>query len=119
MDHRGNKGHFAEEMARHYLEQQGLRLVERNYRCPPGELDLVMLDGRTVVFVEVRYRRNPRFGTGAETVDKRKQAKLISAALHYLQSKRVKQPSRFDVISITPMRAEHEIQWIQNAFDAH
>ena len=116
-------GQAAEDFACHYLQDQGLLLIERNYRCKRGEIDLVMRDASSVVFVEVRYRRNIRFGSGAESVNRHKQAKLIATALHYLQSNKAaaKSPARFDVISITlqgvPGHAA-EIQWIKNAFDA-
>ena len=116
-------GQAAEDLACHYLQDQGLHLIERNYRCQRGEIDLVMRDISSMVFVEVRYRRNNRFGSGAESVNRYKQAKLIATALHYLQSHKAaaKSPARFDVVSVTlPGEAAHtpEIQWIKNAFDA-
>jgi len=116
-------GQAAEDLACRYLQDQGLHLIERNYRCKRGEIDLVMRDASSVVFVEVRYRRNHRFGSGAESVNRGKQAKLIATALHYLQSNKAaaKSPARFDVVSITlegmPGHTA-EIQWIKNAFDA-
>ncbi len=116
-------GQAAEDLACRYLQDQGLHLIERNYRCKRGEIDLVMRDASSVVFVEVRYRRNNRFGSGAESVNRYKQAKLIATALHYLQSNKAaaKSPARFDVISVT-LQGEvghtTEIQWIKNAFDA-
>lgn len=81
-----------------------------------------MRDTTSIVFVEVRYRRSSRFGSGAESVDRHKQAKLTATALHYLQSNKAaaKSPARFDVISVTvhdsPERTA-DIQWIRNAFD--
>ena len=123
-------GQAAENLACRYLQDQGLHLIERNYRCKRGEIDLVMRDADSVVFVEVRYRRNHRFGSGAESVNRYKQAKLTATALHYLQSNKAaaKSPARFDVISITLQGMPRdiqgapgdtaEIQWIKNAFDA-
>lgn len=116
-------GQAAEDLACRYLQDQGLHLIERNYRCKRGEIDLVMRDTSSVVFVEVRYRRNHRFGSGAESVDRHKQAKLTATALHYLQSNKAaaKSPARFDVVSVSVQgKSAHtaEIQWIKNAFDA-
>lgn len=114
------RGAEAEERACRYLQQQGLHLVERNYRCQRGEIDLIMRDGASMVFVEVRYRRSARFGSGAESIDRRKQAKLVAAASHYLQAHReaAKRPARFDVVSIAPDGNGNEINWIRNAFEA-
>lgn len=112
----GDKGQEQETRALRYLEQQGLRLRQRNYRCRHGEIDLVMDDGDSLVFVEVRYRGNRQFANGAESVDRRKQSKLAATALHYLQSHRdaARRPARFDVVSLAPNRAG--LEWIKNAF---
>ena len=80
-------GQQAEESAYHYLKTQGLVLVERNYNSPRGEIDLIMQDNNTTVFIEVRYRSNNWFGSGAESVDQHKQQKLLATAVHYLQKK--------------------------------
>lgn len=113
-------GERAERLACRYLEQAGLVLLERNYRCPRGELDLVMDDAQTLVFVEVRFRRQPRFGSGAESVDPRKRARLIATAQHYLQRhpRRAAQPARFDVVAIALQNGQPAIDWIQDAFRA-
>lgn len=117
------RGQEAEDLACRYLQERGLHLLERNYRCKRGEIDLVMRDTASIVFVEVRYRRSTRFGSGAESVDRHKQAKLTAAALHYIQANKTASrcPARFDVISITAdprQEQQAEIQWIKNAFDA-
>ncbi len=114
------RGGEAEDLACRYLLERGLQLVERNYHCPCGEIDIVMRHAGSIVFVEVRYRRSARFGSGAESIDRRKQAKLTATALHYLQSHRAaaKCPARFDVISISPGAEHDEVLWIQNAFGA-
>lgn len=111
-------GREAELCARRYLERQGLRLLQANYRCRQGELDLVMEEGRTLVFVEVRYRSNQRFGTGAESVDGSKQRKLICAAQHFLQShpRLAARPCRFDVVALGPANRGQSVEWIANAF---
>ena len=111
-------GKIAEDIASGFLIKQGLALITRNYRCARGEIDLIMRDDIYVVFVEVRYRKNNKFGSGAETVDFRKQRKLASAAAHYLQRipALAKLPCRFDVISISPGNNAPQIQWIKDAF---
>ena len=116
-------GREAENLACCYLQEQGLQLLERNYRCKQGEIDLVMRDTTSIVFVEVRYRRNHRFGSGAESVNLQKQTKLTATALHYLQSNKAaaKSPARFDVVSVTVASSPGSaaaIQWIKNAFNA-
>ena len=113
-------GQAAEALARQFLEQRGLRLLAQNWRCRLGELDLVMLDADTVVFVEVRYRRHSAWGGAAESVDARKREKLSRAAQHFLQQEArwAKYPCRFDVIAITAdSQAPAQLDWIQNAFD--
>lgn len=111
-------GQKAEDSACRYLQSQGLKLLERNYRCPHGEIDIIMRHGDSLVFVEVRYRRSTHFGTGAETVDSRKQAKLAATAQYYLLQHRraARRPSRFDVVSVSQDTAGGDIDWIQNAF---
>lgn len=113
-------GRHAEDTACDYLQSQGLKLIERNYLGPRGEIDLVMREARTTVFIEVRYRRSIRFGNGAESVDWRKQKKLLTTAQHYLQQhpKAARGACRFDVISLTTQGEQHQIDWIPNAFQA-
>ena len=107
-------GHVAEELACRYLEQQGLRLVQRNYRCRTGEVDLIMRDGNQVVFVEVRSRHNSRYGTPAETITRTKQKRLSKAAAHYLLTSHTNAPCRFDVIAI--LQENNQLEWIKDAF---
>ena len=117
-------GDAAETIALKYLQQQGLTLITRNYRCRRGEIDLIMQHHDSIVFIEVRYRRNRQFGGAQASVDRRKQDKLIVSALHYLQENRqaARQPARFDVIAIHAKTQEaaqsDNIQWIQDAFQA-
>ena len=70
-------GQQAEDAARRYLKAQGLSLVESNYNCTRGEIDLIMKDNSTIVFIEVRFRRNTSFGSGAESVDYHKQKSCL------------------------------------------
>lgn len=113
-------GAIAESLACSYLQQQGLVLLERNYRAPHGELDLIMQDQKYMVFVEVRFRRNHRFGSGADTVSGAKQDKLLKTALYYLQRhpRLAKQPLRFDVVSISAIDGQSNVDWIKDAFQA-
>jgi putative endonuclease len=114
-----NKGQQAEQLACRYLQAQGLRLAQRNYRCRLGEIDLVMEDSESLIFVEVRYRRNGRFGSAIDSVTSTKQARLIAAAQHYLQQTKGAQnkPCRFDVVGITLEQVGvNSITWLRDAF---
>ena len=112
-------GARAEELACRHLQDHGLRLVTRNYRCRHGEIDLVMQDGATITFVEVRLRSRTDFGSGAQSVDSKKQARLLSSAEHYLQRHAtVLAPCRFDVVSIRNSVNTNQLEWIRNAFGA-
>lgn len=109
------RGEAAERLAERHLRKQGLRLRERNYRSPHGEIDLIMQDGDTLVFIEVRQRRNAAYGSGADSVDHRKQRRLQLTAEHYLQRQQAIPACRFDVVSIDN---RDDILWIPGAFDA-
>ena len=111
-------GDAAEDRACRHLQQLGLSLIARNYRSPYGEIDLVMRHGATLVFVEVRYRRQTAFGTPMETVDTRKQARLRATAEHYLQQdRRNSNPAcRFDIVAVTGAPDGDRLTWLQNAF---
>ena len=111
------RGRAAEDFACEYLRQQRLTLLERNFRCATGEIDLIMRDGATLVFVEVRARKNDRYGRGAETVDARKQAKLAASAALWLQTHSHSGPCRFDVVSVALAKQPPQLDWISNAFD--
>lgn len=106
-------GKKAEDIACSYLQQNGLTLIQRNYQCRFGEIDLVMQDDDILVFVEVRYRSSNNFGGGIESVDANKRRKLVFAANHYLQNTDGDQPTRFDVVALGP---DQPPQWICNAF---
>lgn len=112
------KGHAFEQKAAQYLQQQGLKILEHNYTCRGGEIDLIAKEGSTVVFVEVKFRKSSRFGEPFAAVHGQKQRKIIRAATIYAQKERLldKVPMRFDVISIQENGGEFEIQWLPNAF---
>lgn len=109
-------GEVAEELAARYLARQGLRLLGRNYRVRGGEIDLICGDGDTLVFVEVRLRRNARYGGAGASVTPSKQRRLILAAQHYLQSMG-EQDCRFDCVLLSSLD-ESGLEWIKNAFSA-
>ncbi len=114
------KGQIAEDVACKHLQQRGLKLIDRNYRCRVGEIDLIMQDADSLVFVEVRYRQNSGFGNGAESVTFNKQNKLIKTAYYYLQQRKINSNinCRFDVVSITSQEQIAAVDWIKNAFSA-
>lgn len=109
-------GKRAEDFALTYLTEQGLRLITRNFSCRMGEIDLIMADGNDLIFVEVRYRKNAHFGSALESIDQKKQLRLIRCASYYLTTHRVNQPTRFDVIALSPDNGQLAVQWITDAF---
>ncbi len=114
---RKQAGNAAEEFALRHLRTNGLKLVTRNYRCRAGEIDLVMLDGATLVLIEVRYRSSSEFGGAAASVTPHKQKRLILAAKHLLVTRTElrRYAARFDVIAIGGT-SNGNIEWIKNAF---
>lgn len=117
-----NSGSDYEERAATLLQESGLHLLCRNFRCRGGELDLVALDGDCLVFVEVRARSHPGYGGAAASVDRHKQRKLQRAAAFFLRShpQLARHPCRFDVIAWEPRQFGSEIgpRWIRSAFSA-
>jgi len=115
------RGRFWEQTAESFLNNNGLKTLNRNYRCRLGEIDLVMLDRNTLVFTEVRYRGNDGYGSGAESVNLGKQRRIIRVAQSYLQqhSQHPLIACRFDVVSIGRKNGKTELNWIRNAFQAN
>ncbi|MCG8394323.1 MAG: YraN family protein [Pseudomonadales bacterium] len=112
-------GKRAEQLAARWLQDRGLTLLERNVRYRQGEIDLVMLDGDTLVFTEVRWRQHRSHGGALASVDHHKQQRLIRAAQHFLasHSQHHERPCRFDVLGMEPDNdGTVRYQWIQNAF---
>ena len=107
-------GQTAEARAEAFLVKQGLAPVARNWRCRFGEIDLIMQDGVTRVFVEVRLRSRSDFGGAAASVTPAKQRKLLAAARQYLSGLQTLPPCRFDVVALDGSSAP---DWIRNAFD--
>ncbi len=106
-------GQEGEQLALQFLNEQGLRHVESNFRRPFGEIDLIMQDHGTLVFVEVRSRAKGRFGGAAASITPAKQRRLVLAAQAYLQRYQRSPPCRFDVIAIDG----GAIQWLKNVID--
>jgi len=109
-------GQRLEQLAAGYLQSQGLVLLEKNYRCRFGEIDLILKDGATLVFAEVRYRRSDRFGGAKASITFSKQRRIILTAQHYL-SKHPLRACRFDAVLLSGTQ-NLKIEWIQNAFEA-
>jgi putative endonuclease len=109
-------GARAEQLCAELLQTAGLRILARNWRCRHGEIDLIAEEGRTLVFAEVRYRRNSRFGGAAESITDAKRARLVAAAGLYLAG-RPQADCRFDVLLLDALQGER-IRWIRNAFSA-
>ena len=108
------QGNAQEARACEFLKSEGLSLITQNFSCRMGEIDLIMQDKNSLVFVEVRYRANKQFGGAVASVTKSKQRKIIRTALFYQQRYAPKSNMRFDVIGI---ENGNEIQWIPSAFD--
>jgi len=116
-------GEAIEQEVQLYLQNKGLKLVQKNFLCKAGEIDLIMREKNALAFVEVRFRKSAIFGSGAETVTYRKQRRIIKTAQYFL----LKYPSyanfacRFDVVSVQPddNNQYNTIQWIPNAFEAY
>jgi putative endonuclease len=109
------RGEPAENLAAAFLEREGLRILERNYRCKLGEIDLVAKSGSTTVFVEVRARSSEAFGGAAASITAAKRARIIRAARHYLLARhKSEQACRFDVVLIRG--AEQRVEWLPGAF---
>jgi len=111
-------GQDGERSAERYLLKQGMRLLTRNYRCATGEIDLIMNDGDTLVFVEVRRRKSSQYGSPLETISASKQRKIISAAQYFLLDQKIssRQSMRFDVVGVICDGPQERIEWVRNAF---
>lgn len=112
------RGNDAETLAEKHLINQGLLAIECNYHCKAGEIDLLMQDAGTLVFIEVRYRSNPFFGTASESITPRKIQRIRKTAEHFLLTHRQYAHlfMRFDVIAISAQTGKQELLWIKDAF---
>lgn len=108
------RGEPAESLAAAFLEAEGLKILARNYRCRFGEIDLVAVNGATLVFVEVRARGSEAYGGAAGSITPAKRKRLVAAARHYLMSHRSSSPCRFDVVLVRGR--ESRVEWLRDAF---
>lgn len=112
-----NSGEQAEQLALIHLQQQGLSLVTRNFHSRRGEIDLIMIDKDTLVFIEVRYRKSAKYGSALESVNHTKQSRIIFTAQTYLQQHPGNHlECRFDVVAISPNNNMSEVIWVKDAF---
>ena len=110
-------GKEGEKIAAAYLEKNGYRIIEINFRCPIGEIDIVAKEKNDLVFVEVKTRKSIALGYPEQAVGIRKQKKMSQLALWYMQKRKIDTNARFDVVAITLMPENNEVRLIQNAFD--
>lgn len=112
-------GDAGEDLAVRSLMERGYRIVERNYRCALGEIDCVALDGRTLVFVEIKTRRSDACGGPFEAVDARKQRRMTRLARHYAAARGLQDAAqRFDVVAVWMDGGRPRLEVCRNAFDA-
>ncbi|MFQ5846371.1 MAG: YraN family protein [Candidatus Methylomirabilales bacterium] len=106
-----------EAVARRFLEGLGFRIVEENFTCALGEIDVIAQEGEVLVFVEVKARRSTRFGAPAEAVHARKQRQILRVAEAYMRERRLRVPCRVDVVAVQfpPHGAEAQVELIRNA----
>ena len=111
-------GSLGEKLAVDYLKQQGYQIISKNYRCQHGEIDIIVADSEYLIFVEVKTKRNLKFGTPQEEVDWRKQERIRLVAQHYISHHpAVELDYRFDVISILYHSSkQYQITHLQNVF---
>lgn len=112
-------GAVTEQFAKQYLTQHGLTFVDENIHCRQGEIDLIMQEGETLVFVEVKYRKSKNFGGAIAAVSSTKQNKIKHCATFYLHKMNLNEyntPCRFDVITLEGEISQPQVTWLKNAF---
>lgn len=110
-------GSIAEDIACDYLKKQKLELIEKNYLCKQGEIDLIMQDQHYLVFIEVRYRKTIAFGTPLETISKHKLKRIQTAINHYTMKNNLGYiPCRVDVVGLHGKLMQPDINWVKNIF---
>ncbi len=116
-------GRIGEQWCVEFLKKKGYKIVERNFRCRYGEIDVVARDGDTLVFIEVKTRRSRGFGLPKDSLDARKKRRIITASMNFLRKAAVVDPSlqecpvRFDVVGIELGQGGYAVEHIQNAFE--
>jgi putative endonuclease len=111
-----NRGAAAEAIAARFLQARGMRILERNYRCRGGEIDLIARDGPMLVFIEVRLRHGKAFGGAAASITAAKRRRLAFAARHYLGRIGSEPPCRFDAILLDALAPER-IEWLRDVLN--
>jgi len=114
-----DKGIATEEFAKQHLVQQGLTFIDKNIHCRQGEIDLIMKDNQTLVFVEVKYRKNNHFGGAISAIPQSKQNKIkhcVAFYLHKVNLNEYNTPCRFDVIALEGDINQPQVTWLKNAF---
>ncbi len=113
-----SKGRLGEDAAASFLTKEGYKIVERNFRCPLGEIDIVAVDKGVLVFVEVKTRSSNKFGLPEEAVNRRKQHQMTKAAQFYISRKKLfNSPARFDVVAVILSGEKIDVRVIRNAFE--
>ncbi len=112
-------GNGSEDLACRYIEQQGCSILERNFRCKLGEIDIIARDGSYLCFIEVKFRNDNSFGEPKEAVNYSKQRRISNVSRFYLYSKNVSFdiPIRYDVIAVSVNEGIFSFEWIKNAFE--
>jgi putative endonuclease len=110
-------GKEGEKIAAAFLKKKGYKIIETNYRCPLGEIDIIAREKDEIVFVEVKTRKSPEMGYPEQAVGINKQKKMSQLALWYLQKKDADAKARFDVVAVTMSASGNEVRLITNAFD--
>lgn len=111
-----NQGQAGEQLARTYLVGQGYKVLDTNWRFKKYEIDIIVTKGETIVFVEVKTRKNGTFGEPELSVTRQKQGFLIAAAKQYIQEKNIALESRFDIVAVTGLNNNHTVKHLESAF---
>lgn len=113
-----SKGKMGEDTAAAFLAKEGYKIVDRNFRCPLGEIDIVAADKGVLVFVEVKTRSSNKFGLPEEAVNRRKQHQMTKVAQFYISNKKLfNSPARFDVVAVILSGEKVDVRVIRNAFE--
>ncbi len=117
-DGRRHTGESGESIAVKFLKKNGYKILEQNYRCKLGEIDIIARDGRVLAFIEVKARRTNEFGGPKRAVTLRKQRKISMVALKYLkETQQMEKKARFDVVAIRLLPDDPDVEIIKNAFE--
>jgi putative endonuclease len=117
-DGRRHTGETGESIAVKFLKKNGYKIIEQNYRCKLGEIDIIAQDGRVLAFIEVKARRTDEFGGPKRAVTSRKQRKISMVALKYLkETEQMGKKARFDVVAIRLLPSDPDVEIIKNAFE--